>query len=106
MLKKLLVGNLIVFLLLLLAYPAFSNDSEDGDINDAMRFAENKGDAAQHEIEKLKKLQDAMDLLVGQWTGNKQKIKDGVYLTLAGVLGSVYIIYFVISIDAKYTKPR
>ncbi len=88
MLKKLLVGNLIVFLLLLLAYPAFSDDSEDGDINDAMRFAENKGDAAQHEIENLEKLQDAMDLLVGQWTGNKQKIKDGVHLTLAGVLGT------------------
>lgn len=29
-----------------------------------------------------------MDLLVGQWAGNKQKIKDGINLTLAGVLGT------------------
>lgn len=88
MLKKLLVGNLIVFLLLLLAYPAFSDESEDRKIEAAMRFAENKGEAAQHEIENLKKLQDAMNLLVGQWSDNKQKIKDGINLTLAGVLGT------------------
>lgn len=90
MFRKLWIVNLTVLLLLLLVYPAFADSDKDTmqDIEDARKFADSKGRAAQHEINKLNLMKEAMAALIDKWADNKDAIENGVELTLWGVLGT------------------
>ncbi len=91
MFKKLVSISFIVFVLSLFLWEpnvSFADESDDRAIDAAMEFAENKSRDVDQEINKLKILKDAMDLMISEWEGNKSDIVNGIELTLAGALGT------------------
>ena len=91
MFRKLVSISLIVFVLSLFLWTlnvSFADESDDRAIDAAMDFAENKADDVDDEIDKLKIMKDAMNVMMGKWEANKSDIVSGVELTLVGALGT------------------